>query len=290
MNSFNKFLKKLKRVFLFAYLYILNSKKTQQIIDPSTNVIVTLTSHSDRIKRVFATIESIGLGDILPSRIILFLNLKNATDSLPLNLLRLKTRGLEIKFHEDFGPHTKYFPYLQTESNLTAPLVTADDDKLYDKDWLLKLLSAWEHDPDTVHCFRARKMKFENGVLAPYSTWPLCSETSPSLTNFATGVSGVIYPPRLQIALKSAGSAFLDCCPKADDIWLHANTIRNGFRIRQIEEKSRHFFGIPGSSRSALHLSNLAGGDNDIQILRTYSKSDLRLLQQDKSIGKNKHP
>ena len=280
MKFFKKILRTLERVFLFVYLYALNAKISRQIVDPYADVVVTLTSHSERIKRVFATIESIGRGYILPRRIILFLGFEYAGKELPSNLKRLAKRGLEIKFCEDLGPHTKYFPYLQTESELASPLVTADDDKIYDKDWLLELFQAWKQDPATVHCFRARKITFENGKLTPYRDWPLCSKTSPSLVNFATGVSGVIYPPNLQVAIKNAGIIFLECCPRADDIWLHANTIRNGFRIRQIEEQSRHFFGIPGSSRSALHVTNLAGGDNDIQILRTYNERDLRVMQQ----------
>ena len=59
----------------------------------------------------------------------------------------------------------------------------------------------------------------------------MCRSTSPSFKNVANGVSGVIYPTRLLEAIKVAGRGFEGCCPKADDLWLHAQTIRAGFKI-----------------------------------------------------------
>ena len=277
-NPLYKIFNKTKRIFLFLYLIFYNYISRKKIIDLDSEVVVTLTSHSDRIFRAFASIESIGLGEVRAQKIILYLGNKYADTPLPRNIERLKKRGLEVSFSTDVGPHTKYFPYIDSKTDFDRPLVTADDDKMYDKYWLASLIQAWRNDPNCVHCFRARKIIFENGSFASYKKWHLCEDTSASFSNFATGVSGVIYPPKLLKCIKNAGLVFLDCCPKADDIWLHINAIRNGFKIRQLRSKSKHFFGTPGSSKSALHFSNLSGGENDIQIQRSYIKSDLEII------------
>ena len=277
-NPLYKIFNKTKRIFLFLYLIIYNFISRKKIIVPDSDAVVTLTSHSDRILRAFATIESIGLGAVRPRKIILYLGNEYADKSLPRSLERLKNRGLEIEFCMDVGPHTKYFPYIQSRSTFNCPLVTADDDKIYEKEWLEKLIGAWKNEPNLVHCFRARKIIFENGAFAAYKNWPLCADTNASFANFATGVSGVIYPPKLLEHLKHAGLSFLYLCPKADDIWLHVNAIRNGFKIRQLQPESKHFFGTPGSSKLALHFSNLSGGGNDIQVSQTYNSNDLQIL------------
>ena len=88
----------------------------------------------------------------------------------------------------------------------------------------------------------------------------------------------MIYPPALQRALKGAGEDFRECCPKADDIWLHVVTIRSGFQVRQVGEKSVAYPSLPGSSRSALMRLNVDSGQNDVQAARTYTPSDLALL------------
>jgi hypothetical protein len=277
-NPLYKIFNKTKRIFLFLHLIIYNFTSHKKIIASETDAVVTLTSHSNRILRAFAAIESIGLGAVRPRKIILYLGNKYAEKPLPKSLERLKKRGLEVVFCNDVGPHTKYFPYIDSISNFEHPLVTADDDKIYEKNWLERLIQAWKEDPNCVHCFRARKIIVQNGSLLPYKKWPLCTDSHASFANFATGVSGVIYPPELLIKIKNAGLNFLECCPKADDIWLHANAIRNSFKIRQLNPKSKHYFGIPGSSKSALHFSNLSGGENDIQLNKTYNSKDLQII------------
>src|ERR1700728_1380397 len=61
--------------------------------------------------------------------------------------------------------------------------------------------------------------------------------TAPSLQHFATGVSGIPYPPTVLECFRRAGSEFLECCPKADHVWLHAQTIRAGSRVGARSER-----------------------------------------------------
>ena len=199
--------------------------------------VVSLTTHGRRIRTVFLTVESIAAGRLLPSRMILWLDDPALLAHPPRSLRRLQARGLEIRRSENFGPHTKYFPFVEGEAAFPLPLATADDDLIYPVSWLERLAVAFGEAPEFVNCYRAHRVRLEDGKLARYGKWGRCTDTRPSYLNFATGVSGVIYPPALLAILKAEGRGFRACCPRADDIWLHAIAIRSGFRIRQIQDE-----------------------------------------------------
>jgi hypothetical protein len=160
-----------------------------------------------------------------------------------------------------------------------GPLVTADDDILYPNDWLKTLTDAFERDSNVVNGLRARVISVEGDRLAPYRQWTLCSSTKSSWRHLLNGASGAIYPPRLLAALKGVGSEFERCCPRADDIWLHANALRAGFKVRQIGRQAIHFPMIPGSQATALYFDNTDTG-NDIQIAKTYTLRDVQRIAQ----------
>jgi hypothetical protein len=268
------------RFFIYLSMLIRNWWSRSPVTDPSAGVVVTLTSHGGRLRQAFAAIESIGSGVRRPARIILYLNEKNKHTELPVSLKKLAARGLEICYCEDVGPHTKYYPYLMSEPWLDLPLVTADDDKLYGKDWLKTLVDRSKDQPEFIHCYRAREIRINQHGIEPYWNWPECESDQPSFLHFATGVSGVIYPPSFQKVLKKAGDEFRELCPKADDIWLHVMALRHGYPVRQINHYSVEYPGIPGSSRYALRRTNVDECGNDKQIARTYLPDDIHRLHK----------
>ena len=242
--------------------------------------VVSLTTYGNRIKSVHLAIESIGRGQLRPSRLILWLDDPILIETLPIGIRRLQKRGLEVLLCQNYGPHTKYYPYLESVDKCEAPLVTADDDVLYPRYWLKRLVSAYQRFPDVVNCHRARVIEMTHDGIAKYENWQHADSTDDRLSHFALGVGGVIYPPRLQERLKQEGDAFLKCCPKADDVWLHVQALRSGFKIRQIAPRAFQDVNIPGTQSNALHHKNLAGGENDRQIAATYRASDIeRLLE-----------
>jgi hypothetical protein len=169
---------------------------------------------------------------------------------------------------------------LESLQNIEVPLVTADDDLLYPRYWLKRLLDALHQCPDAVNCYRAREMVLNQEGLTKYESWELVHSTKPSFRHCAGNGAGVIYPLPLQQALKQAGTAFLNCCPKADDLWLHVQAVRAGYRVRQIREKPLFLVEIPGTRCTALHYQNLTGGGNDRQIENTYRASDVERLRE----------
>jgi hypothetical protein len=78
---------------------------------------------------------------------------------------------------------------------------------------------------------------------------------------FATGVSGVAYPPELLGALRDRGEAFAHVCPRADDYWLHYAAVATGIPIRQVRDVAAYFW--PIVLVSARGLWDGSGAAND---------------------------
>jgi hypothetical protein len=248
------------------------------VVAPS-GPVVSLTSYGDRIASVYLTIESIGRGTVLPSRLTLWLDEEQWVRNLPKELRRLQDRGLEILPAPDYGPHKKYYPYVSSQDSFASPLATGDDDTLYPSWWLAGLAESYRERPDLVNCYRARVVAVEGRRLNRYDNWALCRKGQrESVRLFAIGASGIIYPPKLLRMLKISGTAFIDKCLKADDIWLHAHAIRNGFKIRQIDPTPHLFSTMPNSQQGGLYRSNMHLNRNDEYIRNVYTAADIALL------------
>lgn len=242
--------------------------------------VVSLTTYGNRIQSVHLAIESIGRGQMLPSRIILWLDDASLVGSLPVGIRRLKKRGLEISLCKDYGPYKKLYPYVESLHEFKEPLVTADDDVLYPSYWLKNLAEAYQQFPNVINCQRARVIGVSQDGITEYEGWKMACSTVPSYRHFATGVGGVIYPPLFQHELKKEGTAFLSCCPKGDDIWLHVQALRAGYKVRQVSKKSFRLLEIPGTQETALQHCNVACGGNNRQIANTYRASDIDRLRE----------
>jgi hypothetical protein len=264
---------------IMAWLWLINHLGKAAVVS-GEGPVVSLTTYGKRIRTVYFAIESISRGRKLPSRLILWIDDPVLFGNLPFSLRRLMKRGLEVKLCKNYGPHTKYYPYLEVEKELAASLVTADDDVLYPRNWLAALVVASARSPNTVVCYRAHVVVIDGVNVSPYRSWKPCCTTTPSLQHFATGVSGALYPPTVLECFRRAGAGFVEFCPKADDVWLHAQTIRAGFRVSQIGASPRHFWTILGTQEIALWRSNCQENDNDRQITATYTAADIEIMKQ----------
>lgn len=240
--------------------------------------VVSMTSYGERISLCHLALESIARGTLRPRRTILWLDDEEAFARPPRSLQRLKRRGLEIRRADNFGPHTKYFPYIEGTPDFIVPLVTADDDTIYPRHWLKTLHDEHMATPDMIVCYRARLISRDAHGFAPYATWPLSNESGPTTANLVTGVSGALHPPQLLRALKTRGRAFLDTSPRNDDIWLHHTALRLGMPTRVIGGESITFPLIDGSQEQALWYVNLSQGENDRQLRATYSSEDIEQI------------
>lgn len=241
-------------------------------------VTVCLTTHGRRLATVHTSIQSIVAGSVRPSRMILWLNGEPDRPAITKQLKRLQRRGLEIKYVRNYGPHTKYYPYVELLTEHKVSLVTADDDVIYPKGWLKGLLAASKTERGLIHCYWARRVALEAGRVLPYLQWTNVRSIQPSVLNFALGVSGIIYPADFLMVLRAAGDAFMAKCPRADDIWLHVMALRSGYQVKQVGTEHVYPRLVPFTQNDALYLSNHQAGGNDAQIAATYSRDDLDIL------------
>lgn len=256
-----------------------NEQSRESLLDPD-GPVVSLTTYGQRLAGVHYTIESIGSGTCRPSRMMLWIGHDLLATGLPEPLQRLLRRGLEVHGCHDLGPHTKYFHAMNSVPG-NRPLVTADDDILYPRNWLARLVAPAARGPRLVHCHRAHVMTFEaDGRLALYESWPACHSTTPSFRHFLTGVGGVIHPPAMQEVVRAAGDAFMACCPRQDDIWLTAVAFRAGIKIRQTSPFHPVLFELPGTRSGGLARHNVQGGGNESQLRATFSDAELDALRQ----------
>jgi hypothetical protein len=244
--------------------------------------VVSLTTYGTRTNYVHLALETIAQGVVRPKRIILWLDESDVLNDLPTAIERLRRRGLEVRACRNYGPHKKYYPYLESseEDQLIDPLVIIDDDFLYPATWLSSLLDSYHQYPEAVSCTRAHEFQLDD-VPTPYAEWPPCNSDSPSPLTFATGVGGVLYPRAVQLAIKSRGTQFDKSAPRADDVWLHYVTVASGNAVRQIssEPLKLEFKILPFAQGASLQAENVGLAGNDRQISRTYDDEVLATLR-----------
>ena len=77
-------------------------------------------------------------------------------------------------------------------------IITIDDDNIYEKDCIAKLMRAYSRHPECVSSLRCHRILWDvKGKVLPYNSWKqeTDGEFMPSHELFATGVGGVLYPP-----------------------------------------------------------------------------------------------
>jgi hypothetical protein len=264
-------------------LHARNLKSTKPVLSPD-GPVVSMTTFGERLGTAYLALESIAAGSLLPRRLILWVDNETVFRNLPDSIGRLVTRGLEVRLSENFGPHTKYYPYLLSSDAFDCPLVTADDDVLYCNWWLSGLSTAHTRNSQVVNCYRAHVIGISDERILPYESWTPCTTTAPNFRNFATGVSGCIYPINLLNRLKHAGDVFRGSCPNGDDIWLHLNALRGGLKVKQILSRPIRFAAIPGTQKSGLFHSNVGLRRNDDQVANTYTPREIALLTKSEPV------
>ena len=249
-------------------------------------VVVNLTTYGSRIQTVFYPLETIGAGRIRPMRLILWLDDQDLIDHLPPEIERLVARGLEVLPTENWGPHKKQYSYSVAEPDADLPLVAADDDALYDSDWLEGLLAAHRRDPDAIVAYRAHQIVLENGEIAPYDHWQTRTTAATSYAAVAVGVAGILFPVSYQAAMREDGERFVSEAPSSNDLWIHLLGLRHGIRIGQVRPLVRHFDTIPGTQTATLTQRNVGRGVYDEVIATVYGDEERSLITADIERGR----
>ena len=232
-------------------------------------IIVSLTSFPARISTVHQTIESLLKQTKKADKVILWLapeQFPNKEKDLPQKLLNLCDCGLTIDWYHDIKSYKKFIPSLKKYPN--DIIVTADDDLIYEKDWLEKLVASYIKYPKNIHCHRAHGITMKDNSLSPYRQWLWCKKISDeSFNNFCTTGAGALYPHHCLHPDAFVQEQFIKLAPTADDIWFWAMAVHNGTRIRIIENANSNLTYVPGTQEGeCLWQENGVSGKNDEQL------------------------
>ncbi|AND17386.1 glycosyltransferase [Rathayibacter tritici] len=263
-------------------LSLANRFSRRSAVDPAGEVVVTMTTHGERLQRVHVALESIARGQARPARLVLWLDDPALHADLPAPLRRLRRRGVEIRLVDGYRVHTKYYPHLLSGRAGERDLVTSDDDIVYPRTWLRGLLDARSRYPrETVLCYRAHRVGVVDGAVAPYTSWTPVADTLAATDVFGTSVSGQLLPSALLGEIAAHGDAFREIAPDADDIWLHVRAVDAGYRIAQIEPRAQLFPFVPRTQQSGLYLVNYWDGGNDRQVRAAYTPEVTAVIAAD---------
>jgi hypothetical protein len=232
--------------------------------ETKTGFTVSLTSFPQRIDKVYLVIESILRQAEIPSRLVLWLSKEqfNSIESLPKNLLKLRSRGLEIILTPgDLRSFKKYYFLLKEQPG--ANFIIIDDDIFYPSSVLQNLIETHKQYPTAVcanRCYQIEKDK-------SYSDWKLLrgEGSQPRSDLLPTGCGGVLYPGNSLPADAINKNLFTELCKDADDIWLNCTAYSKGAKF-VYTGKNEYFLSVRSNNNVYLHTQNVGNSFNDLRI------------------------
>lgn len=249
------------------------NRETKVNASDEADVIVSLTTYGKRIHNVYLTIETISMQTIRPKKVILWLDEQEFTlENLPITLMRMVGRGLEIRFCSNIKSYKKLIP---TKKNFPNDnIITIDDDILYPHDMIEILLKEGEKYPNYVIGTRAHKILTKDGEIQPYLKWEIeTKDSKPSHDIFITSGAGTLFPAGLLSEKLMDEKLFMDHCPNADDIWFKAICIISDVKCKKVDdtrEYGERYLTLPDDQDIGLFNNNVNGNGNDVQIRNTF--------------------
>ncbi len=232
-------------------------------------IIVSLTTYDKRFDAVPYAIGTIMHQTMKPDKIIVYMDKSNA-GRLPERLKRQEATGVEIRYVEDLGPHTKYYYAMQEYPE--DIVITVDDDLFYRLDLIEKLYVSYVRFPACVSAMIAEKITFdEAGGIKPYNEWLRYDEGygekgSPSMKLSAMGAGGVLYPPHCMIDEVFNKERFMRLCPKADDLWLKVMQALSGTAVVLAGDERHPPIEVGAVQKYGLRNTNIENNGNDVQM------------------------
>lgn len=239
-------------------------------------LIVSLTTYGKRIHEVYLVVESIMRQTIRPNKIILWLDEDEFNDkNLPLSLKRQISRGLTISYCKNYKSYKKIIPTLQNYPGTT--IITIDDDVIYPIDMIERMIQAYNNNK-VICYYRGRIIGKSGEKLSSYSKWKFVTSTEPLFNVMPTGVGGIMYPKDSLNEKVLDEDTWSRLCPAADDVWLRAMTMLNGYKCKRIEISGTfdyNFISLENNQDIALANSNYRESKNDWQINAVFFKLGL---------------
>lgn len=232
----------------------------------SERVMVSLTSFPSRIDRAYYAVKSLMLQSYKADRIVLWLASEQFPGKkLPEKFYKLLDKGLEIQWCDDLRSHKKYFYALQKQKE-NELVITYDDDIIYERDSIEKLIVAHKKYPECIVCNRGHDIKFdEDGKLLPFKNWSIHSATGvnePAANIMPSTGNGCLYPFGCMPKITFDWELIKNNALTADDIWMRFCSLSNGIKIVKTRETIATLCNVYGSQKEKLTQINDIGGEN----------------------------
>jgi FkbM family methyltransferase len=153
-----------------------------------------MTTLPERINKILPILESIFSQTIKPDLIQINVPKKYIRSKAPIVIPDfLKQNGIFVNRCHDLGPATKLLPTLKSGYDPDDIIITIDDDVIYHEGMIEKFLIKTKQYPDSVLCYRGRKL----GKSYNESILYRCNEINGDVdVDLVTGTWGVLYKPR----------------------------------------------------------------------------------------------
>jgi len=255
----------LRSILSTAKLMLLKNQKRQANPKPAeTKVIISLTSIPARINVLHLCIQSLLRQDTEFQKIILWLN-HELKDSIPKNLSTLSSDKFDIRFCSTSEPHRKLVETLKIYPDLA--IVTCDDDMIYPKDWLQRLLAEHYRYPKAIVAHMCRQIRIDDKQILPYRKWHGETPGRGSKLTVALGWGGVLYPANSLHSMVIDRERYMKLAPKADDLWFKCMSLINATDVRKTSYPDPEPVPIIGSQMFSLSKDNIDRDENRAQLL-----------------------
>lgn len=201
---------------------LLRTRRAPLRLDPSSDVVVSMTSFAGRITSVWIALETVIAQTHAPRAIVLALAEEEFPGRrLPATLRRQERRGLTILWTQRNGhSYDKLLPALRHFPD--ARIVTVDDDKWYRPTFLAELVAASDALPGAIVGHHGLAIAAPDGQVDYRLGWRRADRATPPGRVFLIGANGILYPPG------SVPEAIHDLdlaerlTPRNDDHWFFA--------------------------------------------------------------------
>lgn len=259
----------LRRIIRFLAEFVLPrylaSNKTY-VPKKNVNVIVSFTSFPARINGVWQVVECMMRQTYKPKKIILWLSKEQFPndDSIPQSLLNRIGDIFEIRMvSDDIRSHKKYYYVSQEYPNSLVLLI--DDDIYYPSNMIEQLFHMRKVSNGSVVCRYGYIIKYNNGIIAPYSSWDRVNTNSNSSDLFFGSGGGTLFKPSQLYSDLTNLDLSIKLTPTADDIWLNAMLRLAGTPLVMVRPKSLLPVKTEGTKQTLCSI-NVSSGCNDKQI------------------------
>ncbi len=267
IRKFLHLIPKLKSILLFYFhLTLLNLEWLKKRREPEEepSIIVSIATMAGRQKSLKRTLKSLLTQKHSSFKIIIWIS-NDDYQAINKALRKYGRYGITLRrANPNLGSFNKYHHIALEEQ--TLPIVTADDDIIYPRNWLTTLETSARRYPEEIVGLRGIVItKNDKNGVSEYVTWKRAEvSSSHDLLVLNTG-AGTFYPAKTFNQESIQNYDFLRVSPTGDDLWMFALAVQNRKRRRIADVAVREIIPATLRQKNSLWSVNVGESRNDTQ-------------------------